>query len=254
MLGNNSNSMNTKLITSILKTIIRDKQALYFSLVFPVILMFIMKAIVGRSVVGGMNYIDFVIPGLVTMTIVQLAVFSIAFVVAQQKEKGVIKRLFATPMTSFDFLSAQVVSRLVVSLIQTLLFIALAILIMSYTMKGSIIALTIVAILGTLVFLSLGFLVSGLSKSVETVPAIANLVIFPMIIFGNIFFPLDRIPSWLKPIVDHLPVKYLADGLRAIMTEGKSLFAVRTEALWLLVWLVVFSMIATKVFSFGTKK
>ena len=186
--------MNWTLIYSNFKMLIRNKQALYFSLVFPVIIMIVLKLVLGRTVLdNGLNYADFVIPGLVAMAVMQMSVFSIAFVVAQNREKGVIKRLLATPMSALDFLSAQVFSRVVIAVIQALLLVAVAILLLSFSVHGNFFSLTFVVLLGTLVFLSLGFIVSGLSKSVETVPAIANLVVFPMIIFGNIFFPLESV-------------------------------------------------------------
>ena len=247
--------MNWKLIYSIFKMIVRDRQALYFSLVFPVVTMLILKLVLGQTVLAsGVNYIDFVVPGLVTMSLMQMAVFSIAFVVAQHKEKGVIRRLLATPMRSSDFLIAQVSSRVVVAVLQVLLLVSVSILALSFTVKGSFLGLVVLAILGSLVFLSLGFIISGLSRTVETVPALANLIIFPMIIFGDIFFSLDKSPLWLQKVAERLPVQYLVDGFRGIMIQGKTLFDVRYDVLGLLVWLVVFFLIAQRVFSLGAKR
>src|SRR3989338_6225871 len=245
---------NWKLVYANFKMVIRNKQAIYFSLVFPVITMVVLKLVLGSTTLAnGLNYIDFVIPGLVTMSLMQMSVFAIAFVVAQQKEKGVIKRLLATPMRAFDYLAAQVFARVVISVIQVLLLVAISILILSFTLKGSFFTLIVLAALGALVFLSLGFIVSGMSKSVETVPAIANLIIFPMIIFGNIFFPLDKSPNWVKTFSEFLPVRYLVDSFRDTMIKGSSLYDVRYDILGLLVWLIVLACVAQRVFSLGTK-
>lgn len=233
---------------------VRNRQALYFSLVFPVITMLVLKLVLGKTTLAnGMNYVDFVIPGLITMSILQMAIFAIAFVVAQYKEKGVLKRLMATPMRPIDFLSAQVLSRLIISVAQVILLVSTAILALNFTFHGSYLSLIILTILGALVFLSLGFIVAGISKTVETVPAIANLIIFPMIIFGNIFFPLNSAPNWLQTIADKLPVRYLADGMRDVMTGGLSLYDIRGDILGLLVWLVIFAFIAQRVFSLAGK-
>jgi ABC-2 type transport system permease protein len=216
--------------------------------------MLIFKIVAGdTTLASGMSYVDFVVPGLVAMSLLQMTIFSIAFVVAQYKEKGVLKRLFATPMRPMDFLSAQVITRLLLGLIQVLLLISVAILALNYYMLGGFLAIILVSILGILVFLSLGFVVSGLAKSVETVPAIANMILFPMIFFGNIFFPLDNLPGWLRPVADILPVKYLADALRSVMTEGASILEVRGDLLGMAVWLMVLLFVAQKVFSFSSK-
>lgn len=247
-------AINWALVYANFKMVVRNKQALYFSLVFPLITMLVLKLVLGKTTLAnGLNYIDFVIPGLVTMSLMQMSVFAIAFVVAQQKEKGVIKRLLATPMRAFDYLAAQVFARVVISVIQVLLLVAISILILSFTLKGSFFTLIVLAALGALVFLSLGFIVSGMSKSVETVPAIANLIIFPMIIFGNIFFPLDKSPNWVKTFSEFLPVRYLVDSFRDTMIKGSSLYDVRYDILGLLVWLIVLAFVAQRVFSLGTK-
>lgn len=233
--------------------LLRNKQALYFSLILPAVIMLIFKVVAGNSIVNGMSYIDFVVPGLVTMSLMQMTIFSIAFVVAQQREKGVLKRLMATPMRAVDFMTAQVLTRLIIGLVQVVLLISVAILALNYHMNGSFLAVIFVAAIGVLVFLSLGFIISGIAKTVETVPAIANMILFPMIFFGNIFFPLDNLPKWLKPVAEVLPIKYLADALRNIMTLGHSIFDVKKDVLGLTIWLIIFLVIATRVFSFSTK-
>ena len=53
-------------------------------------------------------------------------------------------------------------------------------------------------VLGNIVFLSLGLFVSGLAKTVESVPVLANLIAFPMLLLGGIFFPTDNLPDWLR--------------------------------------------------------
>src|SRR4029077_3605386 len=60
------------------------------------------------------KYIDFLLPGIVAMSIMQMAVFSVAFVFTDYKEKGILKRLLATPMKPQQFVAAQVITRLLV--------------------------------------------------------------------------------------------------------------------------------------------
>ncbi|OGE85571.1 MAG: hypothetical protein A3J48_04610 [Candidatus Doudnabacteria bacterium RIFCSPHIGHO2_02_FULL_46_11] len=246
--------MNWNLIISTFKMIVRDKQTLYFSLVFPVLMMVFLKVLFANTMINGVNYIDFVIPGLVGMSVMQLGVFAVAFVVAQQKEKGIIRRLLATPMRASEFLAAQVISRVVISVMQVLLLISVAILVLSFAMNGSFLALIVIGIFGSFVFLALGFVVAGLAKSVEATPVVGNMIIFPMIFFGDIFFSLNNAPKWVQTISDYLPIKYLVDSMREVVVEGSSLIDVKGEILGMAVWLVVLSFIAIKTFSFGTKK
>src|SRR5690606_31670382 len=89
-----------------LKMLMRNKQALYFSLVLPVVIMLVFGFLIGDNTLGEgqMQYRDFLVPGLISLTILQLGVFSVAFVIAQQREKGVLKKLLTTPLKGADYL------------------------------------------------------------------------------------------------------------------------------------------------------
>jgi ABC-2 type transport system permease protein len=236
------------------KILMRNRQSFYFNLILPVIIMLVFAAVAGTSTVAdGVRYSDFVVPGLIAMTLMQMAIFSVAFVLTQQKDKGILKRLLATPLRSIDFLGSQVLSRLVISIIQMLLLVSVAILVMHFIMRGSFLLMLCTGILGSLVFLTLGFMIAGLSKTSESVPALANIIVFPMLIFGDVFFPVDSLPAWLKPIAHALPIGYLSKALREIMVYGHGFSYIWRDMLGLTVWLIIFFFVARKVFVLNSR-
>lgn len=238
------------------KVLMRNKQALYFSLVLPVLIVLVFGLVAGDNTIGdsGMLYKDFVIPGLIALTTLQLGVFSVAFLISQYKEKGVLKKLVTTPVRPADFLGGQILARLSISLIQIFLLLSTAILAFSFTMSGSYLAFTVVGLLGSLVFLALGFMIAGLAKNTETVPAIANMIVFPMLFFGDVFFPVESLPSWLAPIAKILPIQYLAEGFREVMLNSASLSGVNEQLLGMFIWLLIIFFLAQKVFKLNTSK
>lgn len=194
------------------------------------------------------KYIDFLMPGILGMSLMQMAVFGVAFVFADYKEKGILKRLLATPMKPFQFVSSQVITRLIVALAQSAILIAAAMLLLHTHVYGSWLLIGMIAILGSVMFLGLGFAISGVANNVDSVPAIANLIVFPMMFLGGTFFPIDSMPDWLQGIVRYLPLQFLTHSLREVMANGASAMAVRSDLLWMLGWAVV--MVALAMFTF----
>lgn len=236
------------------KMFTRDKQVLYFSLVLPVVIILLFGLVLGDyKLASGMRYRDFFIPGLMALTTLQLGVFSVAFIIARYKERGILKKLTTTPLRPADYLGGEILARLTISVLQIFLLLATAILALSFTMRGSYLNFAIISLLGSLVFLALGFMIAGIAKTVETVPAIANMIIFPMLFFGDVFFPIESLPDWLEPVAKLLPIQFLADSLRLVILEGAGLADLSRNILGMLVWLVIFFFLAQKTFRLGAK-
>jgi ABC-2 type transport system permease protein len=201
-----------------------------------------------------LKYIDFLLPGLVALSVMQMSVFSVAFLFANYKEKGVLKRLIATPMLPSVFVASNVITRLIVSLIQTTVFVALGVLAFHAHVVGSYWLMFLIALLGSIMFLGLGFTISGLSTTVESVPAIANLAVFPMIFLGGTFFSIDSFPTWLGNIAKYLPLTFFSDAMRAVMTKGATFSQISHDIWWMLGWAVVMVILANVTFGFEEKR
>lgn len=186
-----------------------------------------------------LKYIDFLLPGIIAMAVMQMAVFSVAFVFVDYKEKGILKRLLATPMKPGQFVTANVIVRLVVALAQAFILLLMGVLVFQTHVVGAPWLIAIVATLGGVMFLGLGFTISGIAKTVDAVPAIANLIVFPMMFLGGVFFPLDSMPDWLQNIVQYLPLTHFAEGLRDVMAQGAGLSDIAPQLYWMLGWSVV---------------
>jgi ABC-2 type transport system permease protein len=194
------------------------------------------------------RYIEFLLPGVVAMAVMQMSVFSVAFVFAQYREKGVLKRILATPIRPYQFVTANIITRLTTSVAQAAILIATGMLVYHIQIAGAYWLLALCLVLGALVFLGLGFTISGLSKSVETAPVLANLIVFPMMFLGGVFFPGTSMPAWLQPIADNLPLTFFSHALRAVMNEGATLSQIQGPLIGMLVWATVLITLATLTF------
>ena len=195
-----------------------------------------------------LSYIDFLVPGVIAMSIMQTGLFSVAFSFVAFKQLGILRRLMATPMRVSDFLVSRIVTYLMMSVVQMAILIALGLLLYHLHFVGNPLYLIIVGFIGAAIFMSIGFTISGFAKDEGAVAAIANLVSFPMMFLAGVFFSLSNEPAWLQPITKLLPLTFLADALRSISLDGANLWAVRGDLLGLAVWLVITLVMAIRLF------
>lgn len=199
---------------------------------------------------NNLRYIEFLLPGLVALSIMQMSVFSVAFVFTQYKEKGVLKRILATPMRPLQFVVSNGITRLMISLVQAAIFIGLGLVLFKVHMVGSYFLLALCVLMGAAMFLGLGFTISGLAKTTESVPAIANLVVFPMMFLGGTFFAVSNMPTWLQMIAKFLPLTFFSTALRDVMTKGAGFMDIGVDLLGMLIWGAILITLATYTFRF----
>jgi ABC-2 type transport system permease protein len=195
-----------------------------------------------------LRYIDFLVPGVVAMSVMQLGIFSVTFAFVQLKQRGILRRLLATPVRPASFLFAQVVTRLTVSLVQTVVLIGVAVLLFNVHVVGSLAAILLLALIGGGIFISMGFAVSGWARTEEVAAPLANIIAMPMMFLSGVFFPRDAMPALLQSVTAYLPLTYLADAIRNIATQGASLWSQGTNLAGLGVWLVVSFVVAVRLF------
>src|SRR5581483_9168657 len=128
---------------------------------------------------------------------------------------------------------------------QAAIFILIGVLLFKVHVIGSYWLLALTIVLGATMFLGLGFTISGLSKTVDTVPAIANLVVFPMLFLGGTFFAISNMPWWLQDFAKILPLTYFSGAVRDIMTKGSTFGEVSYDLGIMLLWTVVLIGLAT---------
>jgi ABC-2 type transport system permease protein len=108
--------------------------------------------------------------------------------------------------------------------------------------------LLVLCFFGLIVFMGFGFMISGVAKSINTVPVLTNLIGFPQFMLSGTFFPYKGLPAFLHPLCKILPLTHLNDALRKIAFEGQTLLDCLPEIGILSIWVVVIYAIAFKVF------
>ena len=195
-----------------------------------------------------LTYIDFLLPGVLSMSIMQLGIFGVAFGFVQLKKRGILRRLWVTPIRPSDFILGQVTMRLLVVMVQICIIIGVGIWFFHLHFIGSFLELFLVGVLGGVVFLSIGFALAGISKSEDQVAPLANVISLPMMLLSGVFFSRTNLPGIIHTITDFFPLTYLADGMRSIAIDGATLGEVGPQLLGLGIWCIISCAIAVKMF------
>ena len=195
-----------------------------------------------------LTYVDFLVPGMIAMSVMQTGLFSVVFGIVQLKQRGVLRRLMATPVRVFDVLISQVTTRLVMAAVQTVVLLAVGLWLFHFHFSGNVLYLLLLGVIGSAIFIAMGFAISGYARNEETAAPIANLISLPMMFLSGIFFPRSSMPAWLQPITDYFPLTYVADALRKVSVDGATLWAVRWDLVGIGGWLAISIFIATRLF------
>jgi ABC-2 type transport system permease protein len=182
--------------------------------------------------------IDFLLPGILGMALMQLGLFGSLRLVSL-REKKILKSLGATPLSRKHLVLSEVTVRLLMAVIQTVLIILIGHLAFGVTVIGSWWKVLGVVLLGAATFVSIGYMLVSFAKTEESGMGIIQVVQFPMMFLSGIFFPLSILPGFLRPVVNAIPLSYLVDLLRNVMVGIPSEFGLTTNLLVLSAWLVI---------------
>lgn len=196
----------------------------------------------------GGRYIDFLVPGLLGMSLMGGGLWGVGFVTVDMRIRKLLKRFVATPMRRSDFLGGVMLSRLLFLVPEVLILLVFARLAFGVVIYGSLLAVAFLILLGAVTFAGLGLLVASRAKTLEAVSGLMNLVMLPMWLLSGIFFSSDRFPAAVQPFIKILPLTALNNSLRAVMQEGASLASQLPEIGLLAAWAVVTFVLALKLF------
>jgi ABC-2 type transport system permease protein len=184
----------------------------------------------------GSRYIDFLIPGLLGMNIMNAAMWGIGFALVDMRQRKLLKRFVATPMRRGDFLLALASSRLILMMIEVALLLGFGVLVFHMRVLGSLLGILLIGSIGALSFAGVGLLTASRAQKIESVSGWINFVMMPMWIFSGVFFSYQRFPALIQPFIKALPLTALNDALRATILQGSTLASQSGRLLILALW------------------
>jgi ABC-type multidrug transport system permease subunit len=196
----------------------------------------------------GSRYIDFLIPGLLGMNLMNSGMWGMGFALVDMRQRKLLKRFVATPMRRGDFLLALIGSRLMLMVAEVALLLGFGVVVFHMRVLGSVWSILLIGAIGAIAFGGLGLLTASRAQKIETASGLMNLVMMPMWIFTGVFFSYERFPALVQPFIKALPLTALNDALRATILEGAALASQSGRIAIVVAWGVISFALALRWF------
>ena len=200
------------------------------------------------TVTRGGRYVDWLVPGLLGLQLLNGAMWGAAFNIVNARQRKLLKRLAATPMRRAHYLLSYRVSGLVFVPLQVLVLFLFARVTFGVVIQGSALAVLGLALLGSWAFAGLGLLCASRAQNSETANGLINLITLPMMVFSGVFFSSSRFPAVLQPAIRLLPLSAFNEALRHVANDGASIFTQGVPVAILAGWALVTSVLAVRLF------
>jgi ABC-type multidrug transport system permease subunit len=169
------------------------------------------------------RYVDWVVPGILGMNMMFSCLYGLGYVIVRYRKNGYLKRLNATPLRAFEFILAQLISRLALVVVVTAVVYAGCNLFLHFRMIGSYANLMLVTVFGSFSMIALGLVIAARFTSEELAGGLLNLLSWPMMVISGVFFSLEGAPAPIRLLAQLLPLTHMVDAARAVMLDGAGL-------------------------------
>ena len=166
----------------------------------------------------GENYIQFLIPGMVAMSVLFTSVFS-GIQIIWDKQFGFLKETLVAPVTRMEIMLGQTFGGATTAVIQGIMIMVISLFLglQVQSVPGFLIALGFMVIIG-ISFTAFGIAIASRMEDMTGFQLIMNFVIFPIFGLSGALFPISSLPDWLAPITMYDPLTYGVEGIRYGLT------------------------------------
>ncbi len=205
-----------------------------------------------REIQGSaIRYIDWLFPGILAMNMMFSALWGVGYVVVRYRKNGVLKRLKATPLNAFEYLTAQAISRIFLLMFTLVIVWTGCDLIFSFRVQGSYLDLFVIFFLGSLSLTALGLVLASRGTSEEFTTGILNFISWPMMFLSEVWFSLEGAPQWVKSSAKIFPLTHMLTAARKVMHDGAGLIEVGPEIIVLSLMTLGFLTLGASLFSWN---
>jgi len=191
------------------------------------------------------QFIDFVVPGIMGFIVYLLTTLLTLLAFVGERTSGTLERLLSTPLRESEMVGGYAIAFGIIGTIQAAFLLLVAVLVFKITVIGNVFLAFIVVALLAIVSQALGILLSNLAKTEGQAVQFVPFIILPVFLLSGVFWPIQAIPVWLRPLSYLVPPTYAVDACRAVLLKGWGLTKIWPDILALIVFAVLFLLLAT---------
>ena len=233
-----------------IKLFLREPIGAFFTLAFPLMMLFLFGTIYGNEptpMFNGYGSVDVSIPAYTAMIIGTTGILGLTITMSAYREKGVLRRLRATPLRPQIILAAQVVVIFLMTVLGMVLLILAGKLVYGLRFDGNFLDIAAAFILSSLSFFSLGFILAGVMPTARTGQVVGMVIFYPMLFLSGAGLPLELLPDNIRNFSNFLPLTHVVTLLRGLWI-GETWNQHTSEVIILACLLVVGVVISSKTF------
>jgi ABC-2 type transport system permease protein len=241
----------------------RQKEAVVFTIFFPVILLAIFGSVFKDTIAPGVTFSQYFVAGMIASGLVNSGFQNIAISIPIERDLGAIKRLRGTPLPITSYFIGKAISVFASMVVQVLILLAIGVAFFGLNMPtepSKWLTFTWLLILGTASSTALGVAFSSVPKNGRGASAIVSPVVIILQFFSGVFFVFTQLPGWMQQVAAIFPLKWLTQGMRSVFLPdtfaaqevAQSWEGGRT-AIILFIWLIVGLFLAVKTFRWEKK-
>lgn len=202
------------------KLFLREPVSAFFTLIFPLLMLFIFGTIYGVQPVPGtdspQSAIGSLIPAFTAMTIGMTGLMPITITMATYRENGILRRLRTTPVSPLVVMAAQVIVVFAMTGLGMLLLVIAGKLVYHVEFTGNVFSVLGGFVLASLSFFGIGFILAGTMPTARTAQVVAMVVLYPMLILSGAAWPRELMPAAVQKVSSFLPLTYVVNLLRGL--------------------------------------
>jgi ABC-2 type transport system permease protein len=201
------------------KLYMRQPQAAFFSLIFPLLMLIMFGSIYGNKPTpffAGHGMVDVSTPAYIAIIMGSTGFMSISIVVSAYRERGILRRFRATPLRPSAIIGAQVAVNFIMTLAGALILVVGAVVIYHMRFSGAVGAVFAGFALSTLSFFAVGFVVASVSRTSRVAQILAMVLYFPNIFLSGATVPKEIFPATMRTISKALPMTHVVNLLQGL--------------------------------------
>jgi ABC-2 type transport system permease protein len=200
---------------------VRNRTTLFWNLAFPIFLLVIYRVAFGQNQVGRLDYITWVVPGVVVFNILTFGLLGSGTLMVEMREKGVLRRLQASPVPASQLLGSYLLVNIAIGLLQSVLVVGFAILVFGMSISGAgVLKALPMIIAGIVTFVALGQVISGVAPSTGVAVAVGQILNFSQMFVTDMILPIQSMPGWLQDAAPYLPAYAVVQLVRSPLLNG----------------------------------
>lgn len=192
------------------------------------------------KIYGDVKYMDFLIPGILAMTVMFACMGGMGRSIAGERETGELARLFMTPTSIATVVGGKIISKLITETGRALILLIVAIVLFGVTIKGSMLLTLLLLVLTALCFVGFGIMVSARAETQEDYMQMMMPFQMPMMFVSGVFYPIETMPWFFQKLAYVFPLTYANDALRAVILKGAGITEIWSDILVLLAFTLIF--------------